>query len=77
MIKVPRPASGALFTAFALGFVSCSLAVVAQTSPPAHRQERTAATHVSMGRIHHPEGRRQVDTNEAISLQICREQHRC
>jgi hypothetical protein len=34
VIKVPKGASGAVFNAFALGLVLCSLAVVAQTSPP-------------------------------------------
>ena len=34
MIMVAKGASGAVFNAFALGFVSCSLAVVAQTSSP-------------------------------------------
>jgi hypothetical protein len=34
VIKFPKGASGAVFNAFALGFVLCSLAVVAQTSPP-------------------------------------------
>lgn len=34
MIKIPKAASGAVFNAFALGFVLCSVAVVAQTAPP-------------------------------------------
>jgi hypothetical protein len=34
VIKVPNGASGVVFNAFALRFVLCSLAVVAQTSPP-------------------------------------------
>jgi hypothetical protein len=34
MIKVPKGPSGAVFNAFALGFVLCSVAVFAQTSPP-------------------------------------------
>ena len=34
MIKIPNSASSAVFNAFALWFVLCSLAVVAQTSPP-------------------------------------------
>jgi hypothetical protein len=34
VIKIPKGASGAVFNAFALGFVVCSVAVVAQTSPP-------------------------------------------
>jgi hypothetical protein len=34
VIKVPKGASGVVFNAFALGFFLCSLAAVAQTSPP-------------------------------------------
>ena len=34
MIKLPKNASGTVFSAFAFKFVLCSIAVVAQTSPP-------------------------------------------